>query len=73
MEVISKKLEQFENFKTENEILKKQIKDMSTTETKKNFGADKNDALLTGTEGGEKPLAKIRRKFKSTKSMVIPD
>ena len=46
---------------------------MSTIETKKNFGADKNDALLTGTEGGEKPLAKIRRKFKSTKSMVIPD
>ena len=73
MEVISKKLEQFENFKTENEILKKQIKDMSTTETKKNFGVDKNEALLTGTEGGEKPLAKIRRKFKSTKSMVIPD
>ena len=72
MEAISKKLEQFEKLKIENEKFKKQITEMSTLETKKNFGADKHDATLTGTEGGEKPLNKIRRKFKSTKNMVIP-
>ena len=70
MEEISKKLDQFEKLKIENERLKKQIKAVSTLDTKNNFSTNKHDVTITGTEGGEKPLAKIKRKFKSTKNMV---